>query len=165
MHPQIRYTCGFWTRQVRVQILTHRCTRTRIRNVRVRVQIRTRTISINPVQFITVYHTNIWKLLLVLIVVLLNYDLSQWRLSNLWIIVLLLAEISCLSIRIMKLSIFIVYLAKSAGTRNPPETRRVRVRVQKCTRGSTCGRVLPSPAGLPAGGFCQTRTRIRGCHP
>ena len=36
---------------------------------------------------------------------------------------------------------------------NPPETRRVRLRVQKCTRGSTCGRVFPSPAGLTAGGF------------
>ena len=41
-------------------------------------------------------------------------------------------------------------------TRGHPKTARnprVRVRVQKCTRGSTCGRVFSNPADLPTGGF------------
>ena len=52
---------------------------------------------------------------------------------------------------------------KPAGARDPPETRRVRV--QKSIRGSCRGRVFPCSAGWPRVGFCQTRTRTRGCHP
>ena len=80
---------------------------------------------------------------------LLNYDLLQWRLSNLWIIALLLAEIRCLSIQIMKLSIFIAYLAKSAGTRNPAGADAGAKFHPRICRG----RVSPGPAGFAAGGF------------
>jgi hypothetical protein len=78
---------------------------------------------------------------------------------------LLLAEISYLSIQIMKLSIFIAYLAKSAGTRNPPETRRVRMRVQKSTHGFVAGGFLLALRVSLRASFHRTRTRIRGCHP
>ena len=59
----------------------------------------------------------------------------------------------------MNLYIFIISVVRPAGTRNP----RVRVRVQKCTRGFArgrvffqsrgfaCGRVFAKPAPTPAG--------------
>ena len=72
---------------------------------------------------------------------MLNCDLWPWIYGFIVSFILLLCWIV----------ILIIAVVKSADTRNPPETRRVRV--QKCTRGSTCGRILPSPAGLPAGGF------------
>ena len=76
-----------------------------------------------------------------------DYDLSQRRLSNLWIIALLLAEISCLSVQIMNMSIFIVYLVKSAGTRNPAGAG-AKIHPRVCR-----GRVFPGPTGFTAGGF------------
>ena len=39
------------------------------------------------------------------------------------------------------------------GHPKPARNPRVRVRVQKCTRGSTCRRVFPNSAGLTAGRF------------
>jgi hypothetical protein len=47
------------------------------------------------------------------------------------------------------------------GTRNPPETRWVRVRVRDSTRGCGRGRVWSHFAGAVAGGFLLHPTRTR----
>jgi len=48
---------------------------------------------------------------------------------------------------------FYYIFCHTRGHPKPARNPRVRVRVQKCTRGSTCGRVFSNPAGLPTGGF------------
>ena len=65
----------------------------------------------------------------------------------------------------MNLYIFIIFVVRPAGTRNPPEIRGCGCGCKNAPAGLLADGFFPIPRICLRAGFLQTRTRTRGCHP
>ena len=65
----------------------------------------------------------------------------------------------------MNLCIFIISVARPAGTQNPSEIRGCGCGCRNAPAGLVAGGFFPTSRVCLRAGFRQTRTRTRGCHP